>query len=58
MNSSIIKHTIMKKIYSIPSLTVVTMDYADIVTESTEYGGIKRGGDAEAPNRRNAIWDE
>ena len=48
----------MKKIYSIPSLTVVTMDYADIVTESPEYGGKKRGGDAEAPNRRNAIWDE
>ena len=52
----------MKKRYSIPSLTVVTMDCADIITNSTNdyptYGGKSKGGSAEAPRRSGGIWDE
>ncbi len=51
----------MKKQYIIPSITVVQFEMSDIMTTSLGGGRSNKGqgiNDAEAPNRRNAIWDE
>jgi hypothetical protein len=55
----------MKKIYSKPAMDIVQMSGFDIVTNSPlgddQIGmgdGQVTGGYGEAPNRRNAIWDE
>ena len=52
----------MKKIYSRPAMEVVSMEGNDVITASNDgqlgYGGVGGTNVSEAPNRRNAIWDE
>ena len=52
----------MKKIYSRPAMEVVPMEGNDVIATSGDrqmgYGGTGGPNVTEAPNRRNAIWDE
>jgi hypothetical protein len=52
----------MKKIYSRPAMEVVPMEGNDVIVTSPLRGGDQsrpiENGYGEAPNRRNAIWDE
>ena len=54
----------MKKIYSRPAMEVVPMEGNDVIVTSPldqnqmGYGGAGGSNVTEAPNRRNAIWDE